>query len=226
MACTSVPRILPENSVVNGIPAFAPFVVVGTISSNTDLHRPIKITSDNAPQAMLLDSDTVYHLFKVNIEVENVLRGDIKQNNIDIYYYTQIGSLGGTPRLGMWNTGGLWHIGDRAVFYLKKSAGVFRSYCDVVAGCATPVFSGAHSGFRMDLGPPEHAIIDLLLTRGEGSTDDGMVKAVLSRSPEYFDESYAILKWRQIARDDQSSKVRDAACLQLKKEDLPCPAYK
>jgi hypothetical protein len=60
MACTSVPMISPENSVVKGIPSVAPFIVVGLINSVTDLNRPIKITKDNAPQAMRLIKQ---HLF-------------------------------------------------------------------------------------------------------------------------------------------------------------------
>ena len=227
VACTSVPKISPENSVVSGIASLAPFIVVGTITSNSDLHRPIKITDENAPQVMPSDSEVVYHLFRVNVRIENVLRGSIRQSNIAVYYYTQIGPLGGTPRLGMWNTGGLWHIGDREIFYLKKSAGVFRTYCDIVAPCATPVFSGAHPGFTIDPSrPPAESIIDLLLTRGRGSTDQGMVKAVLSRSAEYFNEPYTIRKWQEIAEHDESAAVRDAACSQLKKEELPCPSYR
>lgn len=53
-----------------------------------------------------------------------------------------------------------------------------------------------------------------------------MVKAVLSRSAEYLAEPYAIRKWREIAEHDKSALVRDAACSQLKKEELPCPSYK
>lgn len=227
IACTSAPKIPPENSVVSGIASLAPFIVVGVITSNSDLHHPIKITDENAPQVMPSDSEVVYHLFRVNVRIENVLRGSIRRSNIEIYYYTQVGPLGGTPRLGMWNAGGLWHIGDREIFYLKKSIGVFRTYCDVVAPCATPVFSGAHPSFTIDSSkPPAESIIDLLLTRGQGSTDQGMVKAVLSRSAEYFDEPYTIRKWRETAEHDRSAVVRDAACSQLKRWELSCPVYK
>jgi hypothetical protein len=213
--------------------AEAPYIVIGTIASNAMIgHEVLPNTkSASSPQSEAIHRFRIPYdrlqLFRVKVNVENVLRGTTKDQDVEIYYYTYVGPIGGPLGFGMRGYGGRWEIGDREIFYFKKIGNVFRMFCDFYDSCVTPVFSGAHPGFTIDsTRPPAESIVDLLLTRGEGGTDEGMVKAVLSRSAEYFAEPYAIRKWRDIAEHDESALVRDAACSQLKKEELPCPSYK
>ncbi|HXE11949.1 MAG TPA: hypothetical protein VN633_07510 [Bryobacteraceae bacterium] len=235
MSCTRAPQDLKLEEYIHSrnLPAEAPLIIVGTIISNDQVGHEVLGHFKSDKQRYSEKTHRYEHLdyslqlFKVKIQIENVLRGgELKQKQMGVYYYTHVGPFG-MPLIGMHGYGGTWEIGDREIFYLKKIDNVFRTACDFNRSCVTPVFSGAHPGFTIDSSrPPTESIIDLLLTRGQGSTDQGMVKAVLSRSAEYFNEPYAIRKWQEIAEHDESAAVRDAACSQLKKEESPCPSYR
>lgn len=233
-SCNLPPQNLSLEEYTNkrNLAAEAPLIVVGTIVSSDRIGQEIvgHFKSDkpsySGKSQRYEQQNYSLQLFKLRVNVENALRGEIKQRQIEIYYYTHVGPFG-MPLIGVRGYGGNWEIGDREIFYLKKVNNLFRTFCDLHRSCVTPVFSGAHPGFTIDsTRPPAESIVDLLLTRGEGSTDQVMVKAVLSRSPQYLAEPYAIRKWREIAEHDKSALVRDAACSQLKKEELPCPSYK
>jgi hypothetical protein len=229
--CRTLPKLKVEDEgVIYEHLAAAPFIIVGTVISSKQVGRDVIWH----PERSLLDAtassskSTGYSLslFRVKVAVENVLRGGIKQHELDIYYYSHAGSLGGTPGIGMYGVSGLWGQGDRELFYLKKVDDVFRTYCDIFAPCVTTIFSGAHPNFKLD--PDKSAndsLVNLLLTRGEGSTDQEMIKAVLSKSPSFLSPEHAILKWQEIAEHDASPTVRRAACEQLKAKQLSCPDY-
>jgi hypothetical protein len=182
------------------------------------------ITSYDPSTKRFVAEQRTLHLFKVKVRIEEVLRGKIDSPEIDIFYYTYLGPIGGVPGLGLVHFGGVWRLGDREIFYLKRVGNLFRPGCELNAGCVTPVFSGAHPGFSFGVSKPAtDSIIDLILTRGEGSTDQGMIKAIHDRSAERIDQSYTILKWHELAERDQSKIVRDAACSRLLDWDISCP---
>jgi hypothetical protein len=233
-ACNSpLPELKVEDDVSpRNLSAEAPMIVIATIISNTQMDRetswhPKGASTSYSEETKRYETPNYpLQLFKVKIEVENVLRGNIKKSQLDIYYYTHLGPIGGVPGIGLYGYGGRWHIGDREVFYFKQVGGVFRTACDFYDSCVTQVFSGAHPDFRFDSTKAmSDSIVDLLLTRGEGSTDQGMVEAVMSRSPEHVSHDQAIHKWLELAQYDKSLSVRNAACSQLMKEELVCPVH-
>jgi hypothetical protein len=82
-----------------------PIVVVGTITSDQKVGQPERVTRDH--------SVAIYQWFKVGVHVENVLKGNIRSRDVDIYYLTNIGPIGGPHRLGLRANvpGGTWRIG-------------------------------------------------------------------------------------------------------------------
>jgi hypothetical protein len=170
--------------------ASTPIIVVGKILSATDVgaSHPSKWYPDDTIQ-----------LHRVRVKIENVLRGDVT-GDIAVYYFASVGPIGGPARLGMFNQAGRWHIGDREMFFLRWDSGVLRTICDAYAACVISVFSGAHPEFRVAPGRPiSHAIIDLLLTRGEGCNDDQMVRAIERSDAEHFSKEYTIKKLEELA---------------------------
>src|SRR5690349_1360946 len=81
----------------------APLVVVATISSDTLVRRPVP--SRRTPDLLL-------QLRRVDVRVENVLRGNARKGATTIYYFTWNTYTGGNRPLGAWTPG------DRRIFWL------------------------------------------------------------------------------------------------------------
>jgi hypothetical protein len=193
-ACTKVPPLVRDKRSEAALPfyqaASTRIIVVGKILSAADV---------GAPDPSKWYPDDTIQLHRVRVKVENVLRGDVT-GNIAVYYFASVGPIGGPARLGMFNQAGRWHIGDREMFFLRLDSGVLRTICDAYAGCVIPVFSGAHPDFRVAPGTPiSHAIIDLLLTRGQGCNDNQMVQAIERSKADAFSEDYAVKKLEELA---------------------------
>lgn len=141
----------------------APVIVVGRIISDSAVGRSHPSKWDESIQVQRS---------RVKVDIENNLKGKVPVGQVSICYFIYLNAPDGPPRLGGSQRGGRWHIGDREIFFLRWDSGVLRTVCDEWASCVVPVFSGAHPAYKPNPAKPiEHAIIDILLTRGEGATN-------------------------------------------------------
>src|SRR5581483_9448446 len=69
------------------------------------------------------DREQPMQLRRVNVRIENVLRGDIQPKTVSVYYFISL-RAGGHLLMGMSGHGGHWHVGD----HLICSYGGIRAY--------------------------------------------------------------------------------------------------
>jgi hypothetical protein len=186
----------------------APIIIVGQILKHVYVGHPYPSRWDpNMPM----------QLCKVTVRVENVLRGDVHETIIPIYYL--IGTrLMGHALMGMEGRGGKWRIGDRAIFFLQWDSGVLRTIYDTWAFATPPVLTGAHPNYKPQPNEPiSDSIIDILLDRGQGCDDKQMALAISTFHADNYDLAYTVRKLRQIALRE-TPMVQEAAKKKL--EDL------
>ena len=110
------------------------------------------------------------------------------------------------------------------MFFLQRDYGELRTITDQSPNnCAIQVLSGAHPNFQRNLSKPviEDAK-DLLLTRGEGTSDQQMVEAVYEADGCFlFDIESRIRRFQEIAKKE-TPPVRAQACLLLKLMHQTC----
>jgi hypothetical protein len=193
------PHLVDQCGSQNNPQDTAPIVIVGVLASDTLVLRPVPMHSD--PQYLL-------QLRKLQVRVENVLKGDVTAGTVAVYYFTFAGGFHGPQPLGM------WRVGRRRVLWLRRDSGVLRTACDGWDGCTKGVYSGAHPHFPVDPQKPiTYAVADILLTRGEGKiNDDRFAGAIDWGAPG--PEDYLIEKFRHLALTEGSA-IKTAACMQL-----------
>jgi hypothetical protein len=211
LSCARVPWLNDCTEFSGDWETSIPVIVVGRIDSN------IAVRSQHGS---CLDPYFTVQLYRVTVDVENVLRGQGIPGKIAVYYFSGVGSMGGPPRLGMHENGGRWQRGDRELFLLRRDSGVLRTKCDTLHACVYPVLTGAHPAFRVDTTKPiAYSAVRLLLSRGEGCSDRQMIEAIASEFPNSpgaaeLSMKYAIARWQEIAQTE-TPDVRNAACKKL-----------
>ena len=195
------PRLIDQCLDRNVSRSSAPIVVVGVISADTLVRRPVPMHSD--PQTEL-------QLRRLTIHVENVLKGGPLPGAVAVYYFTWAGGFNGPRPLGLWRAGG------RRVWWLRRDSGVLRTVCDGWDGCTMDVESGAHHDYRPDPQKSvDYALADLLLTRGEGTTSEtGFASEISWGVPDQGLQGYVIEKLRRLALMEHGD-VKESACKQL-----------
>src|SRR6185312_7737478 len=197
-ACNSGPTFhvnSPDKATFFRDPASAPIIVVGRILSN---EKTGKVRQWHPKE----DSISTYHvqLFRVTVEIENILRGGPLPKKPEIYYFALAGNVGGPPGIALTSISGTWHKGDRGLFFLREESGKLRTECDLSVRCVPPILSGSHPNFKVDPKQPlAYSIVDLLLTRGIDCSDQQMIEAVSNYAPSLFSQSFAIKKLRPIS---------------------------
>lgn len=113
-------------------------------------------------------------LFRVQVDVENVLAGDVSPSPVRIFFYSYVGDLGSSqPSLADLSPG------ERDVFYLIKDSGQLRMACNQFKDCVTVVWTGAHPNFKKQPNESvDDAIAAITLSRGVGATDSQMIEAI------------------------------------------------
>jgi hypothetical protein len=187
-------------------------IVVGRILEYSDVGRP-------HPSKWIPNFPV--QLGSIKIQVENVLQGEDTRGDISVFFFRYLAISEGAPRIGVRGRGGTWRIGDREIFFLQRDSGVLRTVCDGWAHCVMPVLTGAHPEFKSNPNSSNTAIIDILLTRGEGCSDQQMVDAISQFRAYDYGPDYTIKKLNEIARTE-TPKVRKAACQKLKNLGKPC----
>lgn len=205
-ACERVPPLVEYQSSGGGLTqqriASVPIVIVGRILAHSEVGRP---------HPSRWDTGYPMQLYKVTLQIENVLRGDVDRGTVPIFYFANLYASEGPPRTGMVGRGGRWRIGDRLIWFLRRDAGVLRTVLDTWAQGTDPVFTGSHVNYRPRPGEPlSQMIVDILLNRGAGCTDKQLVEALSKSVPEWFDLPYTVQKVRRL-RGDKSPEVRKAA---------------
>ncbi len=85
--------------------------------------------------------------------------------------------------------------------WLRRDGDFYRMASDVWDYCTIRVDSGSHPRYKADPAKPlNHALVDILLTRGEGEVDDDMFAREISQWELALTESH---------------RAREGACSQL-----------
>lgn len=192
----------------------APVILVGQILSNQAVGRP------HAPQ---WDRYIKMRQYRLMVRAEHVFRGNIPQREVPVYYFGYITNMGGSPRIGMRQNGGDWHVGDSVVFFLRRERGVLRTVCDFYEYCSARVFTGIHPNLKIDPNKPLGcSIAELLLSRGPETTDIQMVRAILRGKANVYSDSCRNQRLKELEKDP-SPTVREAAiCVERATPDRPC----
>ena len=146
--------------------------------------------------------------WRARVRVENVLQGDVPHEEVDIFYFI------GTDNLGSSDSTLNLPAGARRIFFLQRDGGELRLIHDGWESSVVKVLSGAHHFFKRDPHKPAtDAIVDLLLTRGEGAKDKDMIEAIywVAGLPDKFGNEAVIKKLQQLAREE-TPPIRAEAC--------------
>jgi hypothetical protein len=140
-ACERVPPLVEyESNTVSVTEQLTSIVIVGRILAHSAVGRPHPSRWD--PQSPM-------QLYKVTVQVENVLRGDVKRGTVSIFYFMNLHAFEGPARMGMVGRGGDWRVGDRLIWFLRRDAGVLRALADIWAHQSTDaVFTGSHVNYQ------------------------------------------------------------------------------
>jgi hypothetical protein len=98
-----------------------PVIVVGRVAANVAIRKE---------HGSCQDKYFPVQLYRVTVDVENVLRGENIPSQVDVYYFSGLGSHVGPARLGMRENGGRRRLGDRELFLLRRDSGVLRTKYD------------------------------------------------------------------------------------------------
>jgi hypothetical protein len=197
------PRLIDQVDAGSRSSGSAPIVIVGTLASDTLVRGPVPMHSD--PKYPL-------QLRKLEVQVENVLKGGPVPKLSTVYYFALAGGIDGPRPLGFWN------IGDRRILRLRKDSGVLRTACDGWDYCTRSVESGTHPNYRPDSRKSaDYAVADLLLTRGEGEVNEKKFAAEVDYASMGQDEAlqiYVIEKLGHLALTEHG-EVKSSACKSL-----------
>jgi hypothetical protein len=141
---------------------------------------------------------------KMQVAVENVIRGDIQNQHVAVFYFTWAGGFDGPQPLGMWT------VGSRRILWLRRDGSVLRTACDGWDSCTWGVYSGKHQKVRRSPESIDRALADILLSRGDGYVNETQFAGAILRGAPVAD-TYTIDNYRQLALTDRGV-VKDAAC--------------
>jgi len=182
-------------------------VVVGSIRADVPVDQARKSR---------WEPDVKLQLHRMQIHIENVLRGSLHAGTtMPVYYFRLASSFTGPPPLGSWKGS------DRNVFYIRPDAGVLRLACDGWNHCAFTVATGTHLNFKPDPKQPlDASLAEIYLTKGQGVSDADFADAV-GRYGDSIPALYAVPKLRVLAASTNPD-IHQAACYVLNSFKLPC----
>lgn len=132
----------------------APLIVVGRVTTVHSIGPPTRSRGD---QRVLIQ------LTKISVNVEVVVKGDLKTPSVDFYYY--LFSEKNERYLGRKRYEPV--VGDRRLFFLTSFDGEYRAVGDVF-DYTLPVRSGYHAADFCNGKTPGRCIAELLLVPGRG----------------------------------------------------------
>jgi hypothetical protein len=132
----------------------APIIVLGRVLEANDIGRPAPSRGD--PRVIL-------SLTRIRIDVEQVVRGPVRANPIEFYYFT----FSSQNRKNLGVPYYLPTLGQRRIFFLKPSDGTYRSVGDLT-DYTLRAMTGNHPKEFCKGKTPGCCIADLSLIPGEG----------------------------------------------------------
>lgn len=196
--CSRAPQFTEYDEQSNAQAHSAPLVVVGVADSDVPIGRPVSSRHD--PKYPM-------QLHRVRVQIENVLKGSIGEQTISVYYFGFAGGFDGPRPLGFGREP------SRRILWLRSDGGAFRMACDGWDYCSMFVRSGAHPQYRADPQQPlDHALVDMLLTRGEGEINNlQFASQIQSGVPDQGIQDYVIEKLSHLALTEFSD-IKSSAC--------------
>jgi hypothetical protein len=178
----------------------APIVIVGLVEQDERVGH--LVPSRKEPKIKL-------QIRKTRVHVENVLKGNVDQQVLSIYYFAIASGYDGPRPLGFWRPP------SRRIFFIRRDGDVLRMACDVV-DCTMPVTSGSHPGYLADSNKPiDYALVDINLTRGQGEIEDARFAYEIGWSiPATPLGGYVIDKLQHLV-STEPAVVKTAACEML-----------
>ena len=161
-----------------------------------------------------MHSDPKYplQLRRLTVRVEHILKGAPVPEVVSVYYFTWAGGFNGPRPLGF------WPVMSRRILWLRWDSGVLRTACDGWDGCTEGVWSGAHPHYKSDPQKPvDYALVDLHLTRGEGTLNEiGFATEVFREELDQVPglQEYSVEKLRRLAQTEHG-EVKSSACKSL-----------
>src|SRR6185437_14876946 len=156
---------LPPQFLV-GTPDRVPVILVGQVLNNSHAAAAPRTSEWNGRPVQL---------WKVRVKVEQVLRGEVPQKEVDIFYFADMGG-------GSFSVAPVWrdlYAGHSEIFFLQRDHGKLRTICDGWRTCIIWVRTGSHYNFKAEPGlPVEDVITKILLSRGDQTTDKQMIDAI------------------------------------------------
>jgi hypothetical protein len=155
-------------------------------------------------------------LMRVRVRVEQVLQGEPPPKEVEIFYFTDL-AAGESSVARVWRD---LNAGHSEIFFLQRDYGKLRTICDGWRSCIIWVRTGTHYNFKPEPGTPiEDVITNILLRRGDHTTDEQMIDAM------YHPE----LRWgtlpiynalKQLAVNEKSLAVRVVALERLRNFEI------
>lgn len=150
-------------------------------------------------------------LVKVTALVENVLKGNVSERNITFYYYYPEYGFS-LPSLN------LIAPHDRAIFFLQRDRGAYRSVNDVYASCIH-ILTGSHPGLSSGGKTVEEAITEACILPGSArDLDRGKWPLWIGRGANIGAEligKQATVALLNSMRDHADYRVRAEVCLAI-----------
>lgn len=180
------------------IPEEVPVIVAAEV-----LERSHPVSS---PQNSEWENGRVAQVWSVKIRIEQVLQGEVKGNRQEreIFYVVDLG-MGDSPFARVM---GDLYAGHSELFFLQPDNGRLRTICDGSRSCIIWVRTESHYHFHVDASQSiREALVDLLLSRGDHTTDEQMLDAMYHAPVQLeWGKRHFYQAFRRIADGDPSPK--------------------
>lgn len=184
------------------VPENIPVILVGQV-----LQNPYAAA---APEKSEWDGRPV-QLWSVRVRVEQVLQGDVQSKEAEIFYFIDMGMID-TSVARVWRDP---FPGHSEIFFAERDRGKLRTICDGWRSCIIWVRTGSHYNFQPEHGLPiEDVMTNILLSRGDHTTDSQMIDAIYHPKLEWGTLP-VFNAFRELAEHDPSPAVRAVAADQV-----------
>jgi hypothetical protein len=133
------------------------------------------------------------------------VQGDVGQKIMDVFYFVDQGG----------STGPWSHLvdiqkGSSEIFFLQKDGDKWRTICDGWRSCVLWVRTGTHYKYKIEhTVPVANILVDLLLSRGDQTSDQQMIDAIYHPEGRWGWEPF-FDRLQQLEKEETSPLVRAA----------------
>jgi len=148
-------------------------------------------------------------LHRVTVHIENVIRGDVPERDITLYYFAfEFLNTSHHPLI-------FGRSPSRRLIAMRRDGGVYRAAVDGW-NCAPRIVTGAHPDYKPDPGASTTEYeAALSLTRGKGPVEDSEFAEAIRMSAGAVPDRSTVEKLGRLVVTE-SGKVRNAACVGLR----------